>query len=327
MSQMLQLDALVTMLACLSTTHIEPAGQLLPADNATTSSCTLDTLSGFNTRIQLLSTEIAAAKKMLGSLQEQLVDLQRDQKTTAPVSFGSRINLDLLPAPALGAAAAAPVAYSTPQSCVKQQHGVVRIRPRNNAEPFFVFCDQKTRGGGWTVVANRYDGTEDFNRKWVDYKIGFGPLTLEFFIGLEKLHQLSNSEDCELLVQLENRKQEQRYALYDHFSIGGEAEQYRLNVLGKYQGDASDALRQHTGKKFSTQDRDNDESKSNCATSQSAAFWYGNACNQSNPFGLYQRLLERDVDGYKGILWRGFLDGPKGSLKRMRLLLRPRASS
>jgi len=64
-----------------------------------------------------------------------------------------------------------------------------------------------------------------------------------------------------------------------NLSIGSESEQYRLNVLGKYQGDAEDALRQHTGKKFSTQDRDNDESEQNCAASQSGAFWYGGSCN------------------------------------------------
>lgn len=44
----------------------------------------------------------------------------------------------------------------------------------------------------------------------------------------------------------------------------------------------------------------------------------------SNPFGIYVRMLGRDVDGYIGILWQGFLNGPKGSLKQMRMLVRPR---
>lgn len=129
------------------------------------------------------------------------------------------------------------------------------------------------------MVVNRYDGSEDFNRKWADYKIGFGPLTTEFFIGLDKLHQITSSDNYELLVQLQNRKQELRYALYDHFSIGSESEQYRLNVLGDYHGDAADALRDHTGKKFSTHDRVNDENEQNCAAQQSGAFWYGGSCN------------------------------------------------
>ncbi|XP_060663937.1 LOW QUALITY PROTEIN: microfibril-associated glycoprotein 4 [Drosophila nasuta] len=344
MSQMLQLDALVTMLACLTTTQNDLGSQMIPLTNSTTESCPLSTFSGLTTRIQTLSTEIASFKEKISDLQEQLVDLRRSgapriiSTPAVPRGFSSRI---YEAAPRTLAVAASPSAAilpgkvglevltsepSTPLNCLKQQHGVVRIRPRANIDPFFVFCDQKTRGGGWTVVVNRFDGSEDFNRKWADYKIGFGPLTAEFFLGLEKLHQISSSEDCELLVQLENRKQEPRYAIYDHFSIGGESEQYRLNVLGKYQGDASDAMRQHTGKKFSTFDKDNDESESNCAVAQSAAFWYGNSCTLSNPFGLYQRLLERDVDSFKGILWRGFLDGPKGSLKRVRMLLRPRST-
>ncbi|KRF82404.1 fibroleukin isoform X2 [Drosophila virilis] len=296
MSVMLQLDAFVTMLACLTTTHNDLGNYSLPLDNSTSGSFPLSKLSSLTTRIQALSTDIASAKEQLGSLQEQLVDLRRwtaprvATAVTADRTLSTRIadlNPQILknaavPAGAtvetgtgLGVSASEP---STPHNCLRQQHGVVRIRPQANMDAFFVFCDQKNRGGGWTVITNRIDGSEDFNRKWEDYKIGFGPLTNEFFIGLEKLHQITNSEDNELLVQLENRKQEKRYALYDHFSIGSESEQYRLNVLGNYQGDASDALRQHNGRKFSTYDRENDENEVNCAVAQSSAFWYSNAC-------------------------------------------------
>ncbi|XP_022234216.1 angiopoietin-4 isoform X2 [Drosophila obscura] len=335
MSQMLQLDALVMAMACLTTTQTDLGGGLgmVPPTLDNSTSCPISALSGLTTRIQALTNDIASVKEQIGGLQEQLVDLRRSGGPAgypglglgSPNAIGSRL-LDVEPQllAAQGPVAGGP---TTPSNCIKQQHGVVRIRVRANVEPFFVFCDQKVRGGGWIMVVNRYDGSEDFNRKWADYKIGFGPLTTEFFIGLDKLHQITSSDNYELLVQLQNRKQELRYALYDHFGIGSESEQYHLNVLGKYQGDAADALSQHTGKKFSTQDRDNDESEANCAASQSAAFWYGSSCNLSNPFGLYQRLLERDVDGYKGILWRGFLDGPKGSLKIVRMMVRPRSGS
>ncbi|XP_043659435.1 microfibril-associated glycoprotein 4 [Drosophila teissieri] len=333
MSQVLQLDALVMAMACLSTTQTDLGGGLMvppSLENASSSSCPVSALSGLTTRMQSLHNEIASVKEQIGSLQEQLVDLRRAGSApvvglASPNALASRF-LDIEPQ-LLANGGAVATTPTTPANCLKQQHGVVRIRPRSNVEPFFVFCDQKVRNGGWTMVVNRYDGSEDFNRKWADYQIGFGPLTTEFFIGLDKLHQITSSDNYELLVQLQNRKQELRYGIYDHFSIGSESEQYRLNVLGNFQGDAADALREHTGKKFSTHDRDNDESEQNCAAQQSGAFWYGASCNLSNPFGLYQRLLERDVDGFKGILWRGFLDGPKGSLKIVRMMVRPRASS
>ncbi|KAH8274682.1 hypothetical protein KR018_005070 [Drosophila ironensis] len=351
MSQMLQLDALVMAMACLSTTPTDLGGGLMispPLQNSTSSSgCPAASVSALSSRIQFLGKEIDAVKEQIGSLQEQLADLRRSMSWAPipiPIPVSALFLIYILPPSSLDSASlepqllasvagaagvagvgggASPASPATPANCLKQQHGVTRIRPRANVEPFFVFCDQKVRGGGWTLVANRNDGAEDFNRKWADYRIGFGSLTLEFFIGLDKLHQITSSDNYELLVQLQNRKQELRYALYDHFGIGSESEHYRLNVLGKYQGNAADALRQHTGKKFSTQDRDNDDNEGNCAVTQSGAFWYGSSCNLSNPFGLYQRLLERDVDGYKGILWRGFLDGPKGSLKIVRMLVRP----
>lgn len=155
----------------------------------------------------------------------------------------------------------------------------MRIQLDAKTDPFFVFCDQNTRGGGWTLIANRKDGSEDFNRTWLDYKIGFGPLSGEFFIGLEKLHQITNSEDYELLVEMRNANHIESYATYNCFRIASETEQYRLDELGKYRGDAGDGLRQHLGKKFSTHDKASGESPTNCALKQSGAFWYGSTCN------------------------------------------------
>lgn len=129
------------------------------------------------------------------------------------------------------------------------------------------------------MIADRKDGSEDFNRTWSDYKIGFGPLSGEFFMGLEKLHQITSSDDYELLVEMKNAMQDVGYAIYNCFRIGSETEQYRLDELGEYRGDAGDGLRQHLGKKFSTYDKPSGESETNCALKQSGAFWYGSTCN------------------------------------------------
>ena len=77
--------------------------------------------------------------------------------------------------------------------------GVYRIDPDGSGE-FEVFCDQKTAGGGWTVFQKRMDGSVDFFRTWVDYKRGFGNLTDQFSLGLDKIHRLTVSSRNKLRV-------------------------------------------------------------------------------------------------------------------------------
>ncbi len=44
----------------------------------------------------------------------------------------------------------------------------------------------------WTVIQRRINGTIDFYREWNEYKNGFGDLQTEFWLGNEKIHQLTN---------------------------------------------------------------------------------------------------------------------------------------
>jgi hypothetical protein len=142
-----------------------------------------------------------------------------------------------------------------------------------------------TDGGGWTVFHRRQDGSVDFYRGWNDYKAGFGHLTGEFWLGNNKIHRLTASRPSSLRVELENWNGVKAHAKYGKFNIGDEQAQYRLEV-GSYSGTAGDSLAYHNNKAFTTKDRDNDRSGSNCAVQWTGAWWY-NRCHYSNLNGQY----------------------------------------
>ena len=88
---------------------------------------------------------------------------------------------------------------------------------------------ETTPGRGWTIFQRRVDGSVDFYRNWTDYKNGFGNLTTEFWLGLDKILRLSSSEQNVLRVDLETFANETAYAVYESFSVGNESDGYRLS--------------------------------------------------------------------------------------------------
>lgn len=124
------------------------------------------------------------------------------------------------------------------------------------------------------MIQNRFDGSVDFYKQWIDYKNGFGSLDGEFWLGLEKVHHLTSSKPHELLVHLEDYDGTKKYAKYGKFAIGDEGELYALKTLESCSGTLGDALLDYKGMKFSTHDRDNDVYSGNCAESYQGAWWY-----------------------------------------------------
>ncbi|XP_037776240.1 microfibril-associated glycoprotein 4-like [Penaeus monodon] len=156
-----------------------------------------------------------------------------------------------------------------------------------------------TDGGGWTVIQRRIpkDIHEDFNRPWADYRQGFGELSSEFWLGLEALHQLTLSSDYELRVDMKDFEFGSKYAVYGVFRVGPESDGYRLTAT-HYSGNAGDALSVfHSGRKFSTFDRDQDTARNRSCAREKEGGWWFHACYAAHLNGVYPDEPQRLSSG------------------------------
>jgi len=198
--------------------------------------------------------------------------------------------------------------------------GVYKIYPVfSDIEGFLVYCDQETEGGGWTLFQRRFSGEQDFQKNWVSYANGFGNPNNEYWLGLERLYQMTHTGLFKLRVDLEDFEDNRVYAEYKSFSIG-KREGYTLNLdASSYEGTAGDSLSHHNGHSFSTPDKDQDSHKSaNCAEIYSP--WWHVACHASNLNGLY---LEGETTKHAtGMVWKSF-KGYYYSLKTSEMKFKP----
>ena len=156
------------------------------------------------------------------------------------------------------------------------------------------YCDQKTMGGGWTVIQRRQDGTVDFQKNWHDYSNGFGHLDAEFWFGNENIHDLTKRSEAPnnstLLINMKIRgKTVPVYGKYSSFNIGDAASKYVLGISG-FSGNASNPkFEYHNKRKFTTFDQDNDAYSKNCASVFKGGWWYG-ACFKVHLNGPYYNI-------------------------------------
>ena len=85
------------------------------------------------------------------------------------------------------------------------------------------------------MFQKRLDGSVDFYLNWSDYKVGFGDLNGEFWLGLDKIYRLTSNNNSMLRVDLEDFEGNTRCAQYNIFGVMNEDNMYKLN-LGVYSG-------------------------------------------------------------------------------------------
>ncbi|XP_041360588.1 techylectin-5B-like [Gigantopelta aegis] len=201
--------------------------------------------------------------------------------------------------------------------------GVYTVQPRDGGAPISVFCELASVNGGWLIIQRRTDGSQDFYKKWNEYRDGFGDLQNEFWLGNTNIHRLTNQGVYDLRVDLEDFDGNTSYALYRNFTIASEDEYFRLNV-GQYTGDAGDGLEYHNNWRFSTVDRSFAKDGYNCSDSVHGAWWYSH-CAESNLNGLYLKneipdpvMATRDPQGVTWLSWPMYSYSLKGSVMKIR---------
>ncbi|XP_067331571.1 tenascin-N isoform X2 [Channa argus] len=182
--------------------------------------------------------------------------------------------------------------YPFPMDCIQimkngiKKSGRYTIHINNNrSKPLDVYCDMDTDGGGWLVLQRRNTGKLDFMKRWRQYVEGFGNMTDEFWIGLDKIYELTNTPTQYELRFDVGLGSERAYAVYDNFKIAPVNQKFKLTI-GKYSGTAGDAMTYHQGRPWTTVDSDNDIALGNCALNHRGAWWYKN-CHLANLNGKW----------------------------------------
>ncbi|XP_067111624.1 angiopoietin-1 [Osmerus mordax] len=193
----------------------------------------------------------------------------------------------------------------------------ININPQETKK---VYCNMETAGGGWTLIQRREDGSVDFQKTWKEYKMGFGSVSAEHWLGNENVFLLTSQRQYALRVELTDWDGHQAFSLYDRFYIGSEKHNYRL-FLKSHSGTAGrqSSLVIH-GADFSTKDVDNDNCMCKCALLLTGGWWF-DACGTSNLNGMYF-MQGQHVGKLNGIKWHYF-KGASYSLRATTMMIRP----
>ncbi|XP_026834735.1 fibrinogen-like protein A [Drosophila erecta] len=169
-----------------------------------------------------------------------------------------------------------------PSNCLGFENGEgIRQIKVPGAKKFYVMCDSKTAGPGWTVVLRNL-GNENFNRNWTSYKNGFGSMDSSFFVGLSRLHLMTQSQPHELFIAIyfKHPLHSQFTNSFDNFIVGGASQGYRLESIGNPTSSHFPFIQSQVKAKFTTFDSNNAGTKINYA--RGTAGWWFTAGNKQS---------------------------------------------
>jgi len=149
------------------------------------------------------------------------------------------------------------------------------------------YCTQTAAATDGILVQQHLGASPFFNRSWQEFKVGFGNKSGNYWIGNERLHQLTKDGRYKLRVDVLASFNGQWYwAEYSGFGVGSEASGYALFVSG-YSGNAGDAMtvdgdfaNSLNSKRFRTYDRPFDRN-GYCVLRLNwlGGFWYSSNTN------------------------------------------------
>ena len=119
------------------------------------------------------------------------------------------------------------------------------------------------------------------------------------------------------------RRRYLNYFKMNRFNSGWQATLRRMKKFCasfQFSGNAGDSLGYHRGSAFSTKDRDNDNSRANCAAYYKGPGWWFNSCVSAILNGIYYH--GKPSNSWTGINW-GKWKGHSYSAKRAEMKIRP----
>jgi hypothetical protein len=173
--------------------------------------------------------------------------------------------------------------------------------------------------GGWTVVQRQFSGDVDFQRNYRNYINGFGNVSGDHWLGLDKIHALTTipGSTSSLRIDFQLYNGTRGYQLYANVSVDTSASGYMLHVTGTPHDLSTlnvplaptaiytNGLYRNNGRLFSTMDHDvnGDDCTRTTSYGGGGGGWWFNRCSFVNPNARYGLQSDGGVTMFSNYMW------------------------